>query len=304
MAKRDKPALPDWHLWSEVALPGATTPDESFVAILVNQLVEIEAPLVLVLGDFHLVEHPAIHAQLGILIEHLPSHVHIVLGTRANPTLPLPRLRARGELVEIRAADLRMSATETVAYLNEVMGLGLSAPDAASLEARTEGWVAALQLVAVSLEGHADPQAFIAGFAGSSRYLLDYLVEEVLQRLEPELRQFLFSTCALRHFNAALCDVVTARPDTARVMLDQLERQNLFLVPLDERREWFRYHHLFADVLRAHLPPVQQDGLAVRRQKLWRRRASGLGESSARHRVDVMRRCGHAASADVGWFCV
>ena len=274
-------------------LPGATSPDASFVAILVNQLVDIETPLILMLDDFHLVEHPSVHAQLGLLVENLPGHVHVVLGTRADPALPLPRLRARGELVEIRAADLRMSAAETAAYLNEVMGLGLSAADTASLEARTEGWAAALQLAVVSLAGHADPAGFIAGFAGTGRYIVDYLVEEVLQRLQPELRQFLFSTCVLRQFNAALCDAVTGRPGTAPAMLDQLERQNLFLVPLDERRQWYRYHHLFADVLLAHLPAEQQGELAGihRRASDWFE-ASGERPEAIHHAV---------ASGDFDW---
>lgn len=274
-------------------LPGAATPDDSFIAILINQLVSIETPIVLVLDDFHLLDHTDIHAKLGSLVDHLPDHVHLVLGTRADPPLPLPRLRVRGELVELRASDLRMNAEETAAYLNDIMGLALSAADTAILDERTEGWIAALQLAVISLDSRTDASAFIADFAGTGRYIVDYLVEEVLQRLSPDLRRFLFSTCVLRQFNAALCDAITGRPGTARALLDQLERQNLFLVPLDDRRQWYRYHHLFADVLLSHL-----SGEQLTAPSGIHRRASDWFEDNG-ERPEAIH---HAtASGDFGW---
>ncbi|HEY9012385.1 MAG TPA: AAA family ATPase, partial [Devosia sp.] len=242
-------------------LPAARQPDQGFVAILLNQLAAGETPILLILDDLHLVDRPDIHEQLAFLIEHLPPHVHVIVTTRADPGVPLARLRVRGDLVEIRSADLRFTAEETSAYLNDVMHLGLSAADAATLEQKTEGWIAALQLAVLSLEGREDATAFIEDFAGSGRYIVDYLVEEVLARLPGDLRQFLMTTSILRRMNAALCDAVTGETGSGRKMLERLERQNLFLVSLDVQRQWFRYHHLFADVLRAHLTETQTQAL-------------------------------------------
>ena len=181
-----------------------------------------------------------------------------MIATRADPALPLARLRARGELVEIRAADLRFTPDEAAAYLNEVMGLDLTAPDVAALEGRTEGWIAALQLAALSMQGRDDIAGFIAGFAGDDRYIVDYLVEEVLQRQPERVRSFLLETSILARMTGPLCDAVTGQDD-GKAMLEALDRRNLFLVPLDDRRRWYRYHHLFADVLRAHLLDEQPD---------------------------------------------
>ncbi len=252
-------------------LPSALQPDQGFVALLVNQLAEGETPIVLVLDDLHLVDRADIHEQLGFLVEHLPPHVHVVVSTRADPGLPLARLRVRGDLVEVRSADLRFTAEEAAAYLNDVMLLGLSAADAATLERKTEGWIAALQLAVLSLEGRDDASAFIEDFAGSGRYVVDYLVDEVLARLPDDLRDFLMTTSVLRRMSAPLCDAVTGRPGSGRKLLDRLERQNLFLVPLDAHRQWFRYHHLFADVLRAHLGDTQVEALPAihRRASEW-----------------------------------
>ena len=167
-------------------------------------------------------------------------------------------MRGRGELVEIRAADLRFTPDEAAAYLNEVMGLALTAQDVAALEGRTEGWIAALQLAALSMQGRDDVAGFIAGFAGDDRYIVDYLVEEVLQRQPEHVRSFLLQTSILDRLSGPLCDAVTGQ-DGGKAMLEALERGNLFLVPLDDRRRWYRYHHLFADVLRAHLLDEQPD---------------------------------------------
>jgi LuxR family transcriptional regulator, maltose regulon positive regulatory protein len=252
-------------------LPPAMQPDQGFVAILLNQLAQGETPIVLVLDDLHLVDRADIHEQLGFLIEHLPPHVHVVVSTRADPGLPLARLRVRGDLIEIRSADLRFTAEEAAAYLNDVMHLGLSAADAATLERKTEGWIAALQLAVLSLEGRDDAAAFIEDFAGSGRYVVDYLVDEVLARLPDDLRDFLMTTSVLRRMSAPLCDAVTGEKGSGRKMLDRLERQNLFLVPLDAHRQWFRYHHLFADVLLAHLTDTQTEALPAihRRASAW-----------------------------------
>ena len=205
----------------------------------------------LVLDDFHLIDAPEIQADLAFVVEHLPPHVHLTISTRADPALPLARLRARGELREIRAADLRFTAEEAAAYLNERWASPHARANDA-LEDRTEGWIAALQLAALS---HAGPQRcdrFIAEFAGSGRYIVDYLVEEVLQRQPEDVRRFLLGTCMLGRMCGSLCDAVTMQLG-GRPMLDRLDRQNLFVVPLDDRRQWYRYHHLFADVLLSRL---------------------------------------------------
>jgi LuxR family maltose regulon positive regulatory protein len=189
---------------------------------------------------------------MTFLLEHLPSHVHVVLSTRADPELPLSRWRARGELVEIRAADLRFTSDEAARYLNEATGLHLAAADVEVLEERTEGWIAALQLAALSIRGSADVSSFIARFAGNDRFIVDYLVEEVLAQQPEPVREFLLHTAVLDGLTGPLCDAVTGHDDGAR-LLTTLQRANLFLVDLDDQRQWFRYHHLFADVLRARL---------------------------------------------------
>ncbi|MFP9139096.1 LuxR C-terminal-related transcriptional regulator [Devosia sp. XGJD_8] len=252
-------------------LPSAMQPDQGFVAILLNQLTTGEIPLVLILDDLHLIDRRDIHEQLGFFIDHLPPHVHVIIGTRADPGLPLARLRVRGDLVEIRSADLRFTAEEAAAYLNDVMHLGLSPADAATLDRKTEGWIAALQLAVLSLEGRDDAAAFIEDFAGSGRYVFDYLIDEVLARLPDDLHDFLLTTSVLRRMSAPLCDAVTDEPGSSRNMLDRLERQNLFLVPLDAHRQWFRYHHLFADVLRTHLTDTQTEAFPAlhRRASEW-----------------------------------
>jgi ATP/maltotriose-dependent transcriptional regulator MalT len=227
-------------------------PIETVLATLLNELGAVPDDVVLVLNDYHLVDAHDVQDGMALLLENLPSHVHLVIATRADPALPLARLRARGELVEIRAADLRFTPDEAGAYLNRVMGLDLGAGDVAALEARTEGWIAALQLAALSIRGREDVAGFIDGFAGDDRYIVDYLVEEVLQRQPEEVRTFLLGTSILDRLTGPLCDAVTGQ-DGGKAMLEALERGNLFLVPLDDRRRWYRYHQLFADVLRARL---------------------------------------------------
>ena len=227
-------------------------PMESVLATLLNELESLPDGVDLVLDDYHLADGPAIAGDVAFLVEHLPPQVHLVISTRADPALPLARLRARGELVEVRAADLRFTVEEATAYLNDVVGLDLDDPEIAMLEGRTEGWIAALQLAALSLQGRDDAAHFIAGFAGDDRYVVDYLVEEVLGRQPDAVRRFLLDTSILDRLSASLCDAVTGAGN-GKAMLESLERSNLFVIPLDDSRQWYRYHHLFADVLRAHL---------------------------------------------------
>ena len=219
---------------------------------MLNELSAAPNDVDLVLDDYHLADGPEVGAGMTFLLEHLPPQLHLVISSRADPLLPLARLRARGELVEVRAADLRFTPDEVAAYLNDVIGLDLAADDIATLEGRTEGWIAALQLAALSMQGRTDIGGFIAGFAGDDRYIVDYLVEEVLQRQTEQVRTFLLRTCLLDRLSGPLCDAVTGEPG-GKATLEALDRANLFVVPLDDNRHWYRYHHLFADMLRAHL---------------------------------------------------
>ncbi len=239
--------------------------------------------LTLVLDDYHLAEDSGTRAGMVFLLEHLPPQVHLVVSSRSDPALPLARLRARGELVEVRAADLRFTGGEAATYLNELNALALSPEDVAALERRTEGWAAALQLAALSLSGRDDRSQFIAGFAGDDRFVVDYLGDEVLDGLPEGVRRFLLDTSVLERLTGPLCDAVTGGPG-GKAALELLERQNLFVIPLDGHREWYRYHHLFADVLRAHLEderPGDVRGLHLRAAD-WYDQA-GDAEAAVRH---------------------
>jgi LuxR family maltose regulon positive regulatory protein len=231
------------------------SPDLSIQAILaplLNELNELPDDIVLVLDDYHTIDSQEIQVGMTFMLDHLPAHVRLVIATRTDPALPLARLRARGELIEIRAGDLRFTSDEADAYFNGVMGLGLTARDVAALEGRTEGWIAALHLAGLSMQGRDDLAGFIAGFAGDDRYIVDYLVEEVLQRESEQVRSFLLQTSILARISGPLADAVTGQ-DGGQATLEALHRRNLFLIPLDDRRRWYRYHHLFADVLQARL---------------------------------------------------
>jgi LuxR family maltose regulon positive regulatory protein len=243
---------------------------ETVLATLLNELGALPSDIVLVLDDYHVVDAHDVQVGMAYLIEHLPPQIHLVIATRADPALPLARLRGRGELAEIRAADLRFRPDEAAAYLNEVMGLDLAARDVAALEGRTEGWIAALQLAALSMQGRKDIAGFIAAFAGDDRYIVDYLIEEVLQRQPEDVRTFLLQTSVLGRLSGPLCDAVTSG-DGGTAMLEALDRGNLFLVPLDDRREWYRYHHLFGDMLQARLLDEQPDRIPElhRRASAW-----------------------------------
>ena len=265
----------------QTVVPGAGTsalpllqsgqpPVETVLTAVLNELSTVPDDIYLVLDDYHLADGPDIQAGMTFLLEHLPPQVHLVVSTREDPALPLARLRACAELVEIRAADLRFTLDEVAAYFNDVTGLELAASDIAALEGRTEGWIAALQLAGLSLQGRDDVAGFIAGFAGDDRYIVDYLVEEVLGRQPAHVRNFLVQTSILDRLSGPLCDAVTEQPG-GKAMLESLDRANLFVVPLDDRRRWYRYHHLFADVLHAHLLDEHPDGVAAlhRRASRW-----------------------------------
>jgi LuxR family maltose regulon positive regulatory protein len=231
---------------------------EAVVTTLVNELAGVAEEVVLVLDDYHLIEAPQVHRSLEFLLEHLPASLRLVLASRADPPLPLARLRARGQLAELRERDLRFSPQEAAELLRSAVGPDLPEVAVAVLEARTEGWVAGLQLAALSLQGRSDIAAFVEGFSGSHRYVLDYLAEEVLNRQPQQLRAFLLETSVLERLSGPLCDAVTGRADS-QALLEQVERANLFLVPLDEVRGWWRYHHLFADLLQARLQREQPE---------------------------------------------
>ena len=258
-------------------------PNDAVLTALVNDLHAVSGDVVLVLEDYHVIEARDIQDGVAFLLEHLPPQAHLVIASRSDPELPLALLRGRGELVEVRAADLRFTPEEATAYLNGVMGLVLSAGDVTALEGRTEGWIAALQLAALSMQGRDDAASFIAGFAGDDRYIVDYLAEEVLQRQPERVQRFLLQTSILDRLSGSLCDAVTGQDD-GKARLAALERGNLFLVPLDDRRHWYRYHQLFADVLQAHLLDEQPDVVPElhRRASAWHER-NGEPSEAIRH---------------------
>ncbi len=227
---------------------------EYLLTSLINGIAAADEPFFLVLDDCHEIDAKPVNDALAFLLEHLPGQMHLVIVTREDPPLPLARLRARGQLIELRAADLRFSPEEAAEFLNRVMGLRLSAQEAADLEQRTEGWIAGLQLAAVSMRGQEDMAGFIRAFSGSHRFILDYLMEEVLQKLPGGLQRFLLGTSILERMCGPLCDAVLKDPNSSgQRILEELDRANLFIVPLDNERRWFRYHHLFAELLRQQL---------------------------------------------------
>src|SRR5437588_4409857 len=258
-------------------------PTESILTPLLNGITAIPDNFVLILDDYHVIDAKAIDHALTFLLEHLPPQMHLVIATREDPQLPLARLRARGHLTELRAADLRFTASEVAAFLTQVMGLNLSAADIAALEDRTEGWIAGLQLAALSMQGHQDVPGLIRAFAGDHRYIVDYLVEEVLQRQPAPVRSFLLQTAILDRLNGPLCDAVTGQEE-GNARLEALERGNFFVVPLDDRRHWYRYHHLFAEVLSAPLMAQPRDQVATlhRRASEWYER-HGSAVDAIRH---------------------
>jgi LuxR family maltose regulon positive regulatory protein len=227
-------------------------PIETVVGALINELAGTEREVTVVLDDYHLIDSEHVHEAVAFLIEHLPENVSLVIATRADPPLSLSKLRAGDQVTEIKAADLRFTTDEAAAFLKDVMGLSLSTEDIAALEEATEGWVAALQLAALSMRDREDASAFVESFSGSNRHVLDFLAEEVLERQPEGVREFLLKTSVLGRMSAPLCDALTGRDD-GQEMLERLERENLFVVALDDERRWYRYHNLFADFLRGRL---------------------------------------------------
>jgi LuxR family transcriptional regulator, maltose regulon positive regulatory protein len=227
---------------------------ESILTVLINELASGSHEIVLILDDYHLVNAKQIDDALGFLLEHLPPQLHLVISTREDPQLPVSGLRARGHLNELRAVDLRFTLAEAAVFLNQTIGLNLSADDVAALDRRTEGWIAGLQLAAISLQGSDDPADFINSFSGSHRFVLDYLLEEVLKRQPEPVQDFLRQTSILDRMCGPLCDAVVLDAETSgQQMLEYLERANLFIGPLDNQRRWYRYHHLFGELLRQRL---------------------------------------------------
>ncbi len=227
---------------------------EVVLTSLLNEIATLSADSVLVMDDYHVIDNAAIDRAITFVLDHLPPHMHLVIASREDPQLPLARLRARGQLAELRAADLRFTPSETAAFFNQAMGLNLSEDDIGALERRTEGWIAGLQLAALSMRGREeqDIPAFIRAFAGDHRYIVDYLVEEVLQHQPENIRSFLLQISILDRLSGSLCDAVTGQ-EGSNIQLMALERGNFFVVPLDDKRQWYRYHHLFAEVLHTHL---------------------------------------------------
>jgi LuxR family maltose regulon positive regulatory protein len=247
---------------------------EAFLTVLINQINAVSEHFILVLDDYHLITAQPVHDALTFLLDHLPDQMHLVIATRADPPLPVARLRGRGQLTELRLVDLRFTRKEAAAFLSQVMGLALSAQDVAALASCTEGWIAGLQMAALSLQGRDDVSRFIAGFAGSNRYILDYFLAEVLRRESEHVQGFLLRTSILERLCAPLCDAILPggepadqridpamdpSPADSRTVLEYLERANLFIVPIDDRREWYRYHRLFSDLLRQRLHQMHPD---------------------------------------------
>jgi len=256
LARQVEPLLPSLSIQSA----------ESLLTVLINALNTITREIVLILDDYHLITAPAIHETLTFLLDHLPLHAHLIIASRTDPPLPLVRWRAQGQLNELHTTDLRFINDEVALFLNQVMGLHLSGQQIASLDTHTEGWVAGLQLAALSLQGRTDIENFLATFTGSHRHILDYLTGEVLQRQPEPVRTFLLQTSILERLSASLCDAVTQRND-GQAMLEHLEQANLFLIPLDEERHWYRYHHLFAEFLRDRLRQAYPDLLPTLHQR-------------------------------------
>jgi LuxR family transcriptional regulator, maltose regulon positive regulatory protein len=253
---------------------------EEVVPALLQDLEPLRGQRILVLDDYHAIENQDVHEGLAFLLDHLPASLRLVITTRFDPPLPIARLRARAELLEIRAEKLRFSREESAAFLNDLLGLGLEADDVARLHERTEGWAAGLYLAALSLAGQADPHSFIAAFAGDDRHIVDYLAAEVLRGQPDEIRTFMLRTSVLDRLSGPLCDAVTRMPGSG-ALLRRIERANLFLVPLDAKREWYRYHHLFRDLLLHELRQAEPESIPElhRRASAWHRDAESIPDA-------------------------
>jgi LuxR family maltose regulon positive regulatory protein len=313
-------------------------PTEAILTALLNDIATIPNHFILILDDYHVLDAKLVDQAVAFLLEHLPPQMHLVIATREDPQLSLARLRARGHLNELRADDLRFSPAEAAAFLKQVMHLDLSAKDITALETRTEGWIAGLQLAALSMQGRADVAGFVSAFAGDNRYIVDYLVEEVLQRQPEHVRSFLLQTSILDRLSGPLCDAVLGltandeRPSTkdqsdivadkrasvtsqpssfvlrpsshsySRLILEEIERANLFLVPLDDTRHWFRYHHLFADVLAVHALQEQPTHISILHQRASAWYAdNGLPADAIRHALAAKDFARAAGLVELAW---
>src|SRR6516225_9745783 len=258
---------------------------DSVLPMLANELATLSAPVVLVLDDYHMIKERRCHEQMRFLLLHLPPSAQIVIITRADPPLPLARLRAAGEMIEIRARELRFAPEEAAALVRAVSDVELSEPDLADLMERTEGWPAGVYLAALSLRGHPSPHTFVRQFTGDNRFVVDFLAQEVLSRQPRKIRQFLTRTSVLGRFCAPLCDAVTGSANSVKI-LEVLERENLFIVPLDDTRQWFRYHHLFAQVLRGQLMRTEPELVPALHEKAsaWHR-LHGSADEAISHAI-------------------
>ncbi len=258
---------------------------ELALPLLVNALASLPEPIVLVLDDYHVISNADVHQSMEFLVDHLPRTVQLAVAGRSDPPLALARLRANAELLEVRIAELRLSTEEATALLNGSLHLGLAPEQVCILRDRTEGWAAGLQLVGLSLRDREDREHYIASFAGDDRHITDYLVAEVVERQSPEVREFLLRTSILQRLTGPLCDALLGTSHSARRLVE-LERANLFLVSLDERRQWYRYHHLFGDLLVHELSLAQPDEIRPlhRRAYEWHLR-EGLVAEAISHAV-------------------
>ncbi|CAG1000954.1 hypothetical protein ANAEL_02956, partial [Anaerolineales bacterium] len=253
---------------------------ESTLTSLINDLATFSSDVVLTLDDYHSIALSIIQASVAFLLEHLPANMHLVIASREDPPLPLARLRARDQLIELRSADLHFTPDEANAFFNGVMKLSLTDQDCSAIETRTEGWVAGLQMAALALRGQPDPTRFIASFTGSHHFVMDYLIGEVLQRQSQDVQAFLLQTSVLERLSGGLCDAVTERIDS-QAILEKLDASNLFVIPLDGERRWYRYHHLFAELLRNRLTRIQPNQMIElhRRASDWYTRNEFLNEA-------------------------
>ena len=258
---------------------------ESILTNLINEISVFDQEIVLVLDDYHVIESEVIHHGLAFLLDHLPAHMHIVVASRKDPILPLSRLRVRGQLSSISAADLSFTAEEITIFLNQFMDLALTTDDINRLQARTEGWIAGLQLAALSIQGRHDISGFIEAFSGDDRYVADYLMDEVLRRQPEPIRNFLLQTAVLDRLSGSLCDAITGRTD-GKSLLESLERANMFVIALDDKRQWYRYHHLFGDMLRSHLMIERKDAVSDlhRRASTWYEK-NNFTQDAIRHAI-------------------
>ena len=279
-------------------------PIESVLTSLINEIAAIHDDFALILDDYHVIDAQPVHSAIAFLLDHLPPQMHVVIASRSDPPLPLARLRGRGESTEVRAADLRFTPDEAAVFLKEVMGLDLSSGEVAALETRTEGWIAGLQLAALSMQGRDDVSGFITAFKGDDRYIVDYLVEEVLQHQPERVRSFLLQTSILDRLSGPLCDAVTDQEES-KGLLEALDRGNLFVIPLDDKRQWYRYHHLFADVLQAHSMDEQPDRVPTlhRRASEWYEH-NGLPADAIRHALAAEDFERAAGLVELAWHAV